>query len=481
VAAADEVAVSVVVPLLRHREVGFEGLAAWTRQTLPRGLVEVVAVSPEAPRSDGAVRRLLRRDDRLLFVPGMHESGLWDAGARTARGRVLVLTEGHTVPQPGCLAAAVAALESGLDVACFESQAPKLTAAAWLEDVLFQDMFERRVDDGDPRAVSLRGVALPTSMYARAGGLAGQVHEAFAERLLAARLANAGARIGRASGAVVDHMPNTRFRAVRADSLNFHREEVGARLAGPAGEIDADAHLDCPPEWDRRARFDPALNRAALAGLLRLAARHGPAGRAARRAVPGTTVRSVAGPRPVAWTAALRSRLATTGLALTWPFGRRPDPSSVWAGVARASMLRVLAERSRSGEPTRRSPMPVAGEVIAVDGVADQAVGLHPAERLSGATFRWTEPVVVLDLRLPATATTLTLRLMQFRSLDDGQVIAAWGRRPLPSSEVQVRASSVTVSVPPGTQGPLTIAVPRLRAPDDRRRLGLALIDLVAA
>jgi hypothetical protein len=70
---------------------------------------------------------------------------------------------------------------------------------------------------------------------------------------------------------------------------------------------------------------------------------------------------------------------------------------------------------------------------------------------------------------------------MQFRSLDDGQVIAAWGRRPLPSSEVQVRASSVTVSVPPGTQGPLTIAVPRLRAPDDRRRLGLALVDLVAA
>jgi hypothetical protein len=45
---------------------------------------------------------------------------------------------------------------------------------------------------------------------------------------------------------------------------------------------------------------------------------------------------------------------------------------------------------------------------------------------------------------------------------------------------VQVLPSSVTVSVPPGTPGPLTIAVPRLRARDDRRRLGLALVELVA-
>jgi hypothetical protein len=318
-------------------------------------------------------------------------------------------------------------------------------------------------------------------MYARSGGLEAGVHECFAERLLAARLANAGARIGRASGAVVEHVPNTRFREVRADSLNFYREEVGARLAGPAGEIDPDAHLELSPEWDRRARFDPALNRAALPGLLRLASRYGPPGRAARRAVPGTTVRAVAGPRSAAWTAGLRSRLATAALALTWPLGRRPDPSSVWGGLARASVLRVLAVRSRSDARTRQPPVPDAGEVVGVDRLADHAVGLHPAERRSGATFRWTEPVVVLDVRVPAAATTLTLRLLHLRSLDDGQVIAAWGSRPLPPSEVQVRPSSITVSVRPGTQGPLTIAVPRIAAPGDRRRLGLALVDLVAA
>jgi hypothetical protein len=173
--------------------------------------------------------------------------------------------------------------------------------------------------------------------------------------------------------------------------------------------------------------------------------------------------------------------LATALLALMWPFGRRPDPSSVWGGLARASVLRVLAERRRSGEWTRQPAVAAAGEVVPVDRLADHAVGLHPAERLGGATFRWTEPVVVLDVRVPPTAATLTLRLRHLRSLDDGQVIAAWGPRPLPSSHVQVRPSSVTISLPPGTQGPLTIAVPRLLAPGDRRRLGLALVDLVAA
>jgi hypothetical protein len=143
-------------------------------------------------------------------------------------------------------------------------------------------------------------------------------------------------------------------------------------------------------------------------------------------------------------------------------------------------VLHVLAERSRSGERTCQPLVPAAGEVVAVDRLADHAVGLHPAERLSGATLRWTEPLVVLDLRVPATATTLTLRLLHLRSLDNGQVIAAWGPRQLPSSEVRVRPSSVTVSVRPGTQGPLTIAVPRLPAPGDPRRLGLALVDLVA-
>src|SRR3712207_3218175 len=126
----------------------------------------------------------------------MAEPGLWEVGARAARGGILVLTEGHTIPRPGCLAAAVDALERGLDVACFESRAPRLTAAAWLEDVVFQAMFDRRVDKGDPRAVSLRGIAIRSEVYARSGGLQGETNECFAERVLAARLQKAGARIG---------------------------------------------------------------------------------------------------------------------------------------------------------------------------------------------------------------------------------------------------------------------------------------------
>jgi hypothetical protein len=42
---AHEITVSVVIPLLRAREADLDGVAAWTRQTLGAGRVEVVAVS----------------------------------------------------------------------------------------------------------------------------------------------------------------------------------------------------------------------------------------------------------------------------------------------------------------------------------------------------------------------------------------------------------------------------------------------------
>ena len=130
-----------------------------------------------------------------------------------------------------------------------------------------------------------------------------------------------------------------------------------------------------------------------------------------------------------------------------------------------ALALHALRVAIGLGEDDLALPVGVGANALAFGGAGGALLvgdplplGLHAAERLNGATFRWTEPVVVLDLRVPATATTLTLRVLRLRSLDDGQVVAAWGSRPLPSSEVQVRPSSVTVSVPPGRPGPLTIS-----------------------
>jgi hypothetical protein len=298
---------SVVVPLIQPREADLDGVVAWTRQTVPAGHVEVVTVSADEVPRDAEARRVLRDGDQLVVVRGVSETGLWDAGARAARGDILVLTKCHSIPQAGCLSAALVALGAGLDVACFESRAPDLTSVAWLEAV-FQNLFERRVDTGDPRALSLRGIALSRELYLRLGGLQFRRPQMLRRaRVRGAPDEHGGAHRARLGGAVVEHIPNTRLRDLRRDNLDFHRDAVGACLADAASEVDPDVHLEMTPEWDTRARFDAMLKRAALPGLARLALRSGPAAYSPRRALPGMMART-AGPQVAAWVAELRSR-----------------------------------------------------------------------------------------------------------------------------------------------------------------------------
>ena len=472
------IAVSVVIPLLRAREADLDGVAAWVDQTVEHGRIEIVVVGPGASTRDGELRRLLGPGDQFLIAPDLAEPGLWDIGAKAARGEALVLTECHSIPQPGCLSAALDALGGGLDVACFESRAPELTAAAWLEDAIYQRMFERYVDGGDPRAVSLRGVALRRATYLEAGGLRVTDHECFAERVFAARLTNIGARIGRAPGALVEHVPNTCFRRVRQDSLDFLRDEVGARTDGPECGIDPERHLEPVPEWETRTRFDPGLNRAALPGLARLAIGRGSASSAARHALPGAIAFGAAGPRFASWGATVRSRLATSAFALAWRRGRRPDPSPVWSALARASMLRILSERARAGMRAAPLQLTLVGAPVDADTLGGHVVGLYSVERYDGTPFRWTAPTAVIDIEPPLDAAYVTVRHLGIRAVEPEELGAAWGSRRVPPESIEIGESTIRVPALAGAHGPLVLAVGRFESSGDPRRLGLPLVAL---
>lgn len=475
-----KVAVSVVVPLLRDRDVKHTGLVAWTRQVLPIGEFEVVAVSSGDGENEAASRAILRPGDRLVVAPDITEPGLWDAGARAALGDIVVLTEGHCVPEAGCLAAAVAAIDGGLDVGCFESRTPTRTAAGWLENAIFQDLFERLVDRGDPRAMSLRGVAISRAIYERSGGLRVSDNECFAERVLAARLATAGARFGRAPGARVEHTQNSTFRAVRADVLEFQRSDVETRLAGTGDGIDPQSQLERSAVWERRARFNPAFNRAALPGLGMLALGPGRAARSALRATPGTAVRALTGPRLAVRGAALHSHLATAAVDVQWRFGRRPDPRALWRTLAGALALRALDEQVHDALWPTALTLARPGDHLSADALAEHAIGLHDAEEHEAFEFRWSEPVVTFDLLVGAGVSRVIVDTLAFRALKDGHVRAAWGGRRLPRSAVRVSPTSIAIDLPNSTNGPLTLALPRLHAPRDRRALGIAIVSVSA-
>ena len=190
---------------------------------------------------------------------------------------------------------------------------------------------------------------------ARSGGLRPQDHECFAERVLAARLAVAGARIGRARGAVVEHMQNASLRAVQHDSHEFCRDEVATRVFAEQNGLDPELHLEPSIAWDRRLHFDSGLNRSVLLGLARLGLHAKSARTAILRAIPGYLIRGVTGRRGAARHAALRARVSFARFALMRTLRNRPAPAPVWDDISRASMLRALA--GYSAERLRPEPL----------------------------------------------------------------------------------------------------------------------------
>jgi hypothetical protein len=357
----------------------------------------------------------------------------------------VVLTECHSVPMAGALEAALRAHDHGLDLACCESQAPVLTAAAHLEDTMYQDLFERHVDAGDPRAISLRAVALSKELYLRCGGQRPEDHECFAERVLSARLMRAGAHIGRASGAVVEQLPNTSFRRLRQDNLNYHRDEIRVRLAGARSDVDPDLHLETPPEWESRARFDKRLHRAALRGVLRMAAGWSAPCRMVWAALPRIVVHALFGARPAALGARMRLMISALRFAARWRLGRASAAAPVWQDVARASVLRVFSEPSaRQLHPGPRE-LARDGGPLCVDALAGSVSGLHGPEELRGQHFRWTEPVVILNVR---GGGTLLLRLAVPRALSPGQIAAVYGSHRIDVSVIDADGDSITIQIP---------------------------------
>jgi hypothetical protein len=123
--------------------------------------------------------------------------------------------------------------------------------------------------------------------------------------------------------------------------------------------------------------------------------------------------------------------------------------------------------------------LPADGAAVPAEALDGSASGVHGLEHASSVPFRWTEPVVVLDIKPPPNARAVTLQLVpgltEFRA---GDIAAAWGRHCVDPAGIRTSAGAISVNV--SGRGPLTIAVTRFRAHRDPRRLGLPLTAVAA-
>jgi hypothetical protein len=249
---------SVVLTLFDHDGHAIEGVESWThRQDLPRDRYEVIVVgSRHEPEVEGEVRPLLSVKDSLVTLSSSTELELHDYGARAARGRWLLFTEGHTVAEPDCLSSLLDYLterESDYAGAAIRSLPDgSSNPISKCERRWYADGFDEWSREGDWRKVTVRGFAIRRDAYLDAGGFEHRFG-CFAETALAATLAHRGDRLGYAPGAAVKHYDATELGPLLSYVREYRQGELAYRASHPPDYCERYFGV-LPPAEDRAAR-----------------------------------------------------------------------------------------------------------------------------------------------------------------------------------------------------------------------------------
>jgi GT2 family glycosyltransferase len=251
---------SVVLTLLDHQGHAVECIESWTRnQDLPRERYEVLVVgSGGEPEVEESVRPLLTADDRLLRLQSSQELELHDHGARAARGRWLLFTEGHCVAEPVCLSSLLGYLtahESEFAGACIRSTPDgSSNPISKCEQRWFAEGFAEWSREGDWRKVNIRGFGILRDVYLDAGGFEHRFG-CFAEVALAATLDDRGYRLGYASAAAVKHYDATDLALLLGYVREYREGELAYRATHPPQYCERYFGGPMPPPLGRAGRI----------------------------------------------------------------------------------------------------------------------------------------------------------------------------------------------------------------------------------
>jgi succinoglycan biosynthesis protein ExoA len=106
--------VSVVIPAVNEEQTIGDAIGPFLAESAPGGLEVIVAVAPSRDRTLAVVEAIASRDPRVRVV--LNDAGVTPAGLNAAitasLGDVILRMDGHAIPQPGYVAACLAALTS---------------------------------------------------------------------------------------------------------------------------------------------------------------------------------------------------------------------------------------------------------------------------------------------------------------------------------------------------------------------------------
>jgi hypothetical protein len=199
--------------------------------------------------------------------------------------------------------------------------------------------------------------------------------------------------------------------------------------------------------------------------------------------------------------ARLPARWAGAGPRLSWERARTllgrvlaatpvaPEETR-WRGYAAAqeSMVRATQLREILGQNGWPPPPRDGARNIAADALGEVLAGVHGLESRESQRFRWTEPVAVLCLPLPAEGAVLRIDTGGLRGAPLGYLHGIYADgTPLAADRVSADERVIEARLGPdiaraAAEGGIVLAsrplLPRRFGSSDRRRLGMPIVEL---
>ena len=389
--------ITVIFPIIDVRAQPADHVRRWThQQTLPRECYHLVAASNDTTDPQlQEVALLLGPNDELFHAPGAHGIvGLLNAGAKRARTPWLVIVEGHSRADPGCLAAVARWITDNpsAQVGNFTVGHREHYLLARLSKRWFDMIYATWRSPGEWPRIILSGFAIRTELFEALGGFETEC-DLFAPHLLAARLHAREIDIRSIPGATVVHVDDETMRDHHVDTARFVRGEIEARSR--MDPVFFERYFGPAPLWTNQLRARPriALHMAKSVAV-------------AAVAYPKRTAElaNLLGPLAIAGVVSDSVRVAANRLALVLEevaVERLPLPAEWrWKTFLRAH--RRVVRLTHIDWRRRRKGLPVGYRSVGQWPIErlgpDAVIGVHGLESHGGRLFRWTEPVTALHI-----------------------------------------------------------------------------------
>ncbi|MES2931928.1 MAG: hypothetical protein V4805_00350 [Pseudomonadota bacterium] len=222
--------VSIIVPLESHRGQALACIKQWALdQTYPRERYQILVAAPTSldQRTAQQIRSYLKPWDWLDLYRCEHDIGLMAQVAARAKGRFLVFTESHCLPQSIAITHLMEIATARPEWAGFSSASTPIAPNFLSEieaDIYGRDIHAKFMDDSALKVVD-QCFLIRKEIYFSCGGFEPKYGH-FAEWLLGASLRRDGHKIGVDFKPVIAHLYTGNQAELKAFTLDFARGQI---------------------------------------------------------------------------------------------------------------------------------------------------------------------------------------------------------------------------------------------------------------